>query len=146
MDLVLMGALSAFGSPALTCFSIVGDTVARFFSTLGTEMAGGVPTGIAAHYLIGPLFGVHLWHGCNPSGCPSSEYSEKVRDPRSFVCRDPEPADPCDDPHPAEDDGTCDAAVVRWILRDAFDDGDCPWYSRGLRSAVGNCSKPQMIL
>jgi len=57
MDLVLMGALSATGLPALTCFSIVGDTVARFFSLLDIEMAGGVPLGAAAHYLIGPLVG-----------------------------------------------------------------------------------------
>ena len=57
MDLILMGALSAAGLPALTCFSIVGDTVARFFSILGIEMAGGVPLGAAAHYLIGPLVG-----------------------------------------------------------------------------------------
>src|SRR5512139_3466532 len=57
MDLVLMGALSAVGLPALTCFSIVGNTVARFFSTLGIEIAGGVPLGAAAHYLIGPLVG-----------------------------------------------------------------------------------------
>jgi hypothetical protein len=57
MDLVLMGALSATGLPALACFSIVGDTVARFFSLLGVEMAGGVPLGAAAHYLIGPLVG-----------------------------------------------------------------------------------------
>ena len=57
MDLVLMGALSVTGLPALTCFSIVGDTVARFFSLLDIEMAGGVPLGAAAHYLIGPLVG-----------------------------------------------------------------------------------------
>jgi len=57
MDFVLIGALSAAGLPALTCFSIVGNTVARFFSTLGIEMAGGVPLGAAAHYLIGPLVG-----------------------------------------------------------------------------------------
>jgi len=57
MDLVLMGALSAVGLPALTCFSIVGNTVARFFSILGIEMAGGVPLGAAVHYLIGPLVG-----------------------------------------------------------------------------------------
>ena len=57
MDLVLMGALSAVGLPALTCFSIVGNTVARFFSTLGIEIAGGIPLGAAAHYLIGPLVG-----------------------------------------------------------------------------------------
>jgi hypothetical protein len=57
MDLVLMGALSAFGLPTLTCFSIVGNTMARFFSTLGLEMAGGVPAGVTAHYLIGPVVG-----------------------------------------------------------------------------------------
>ena len=57
MDLVLMGALSAVGLPALTCFSIVGSTAARFFAILGIEMAGGVPLGAAAHYLIGPLVG-----------------------------------------------------------------------------------------
>jgi hypothetical protein len=57
MDLSLIGALSALGLPALTCFSIVGDTVARFFSILGMQMAGGVPTGAAAHYLIGPVVG-----------------------------------------------------------------------------------------
>jgi hypothetical protein len=58
MDLVLMGGLSVVGLPALSCFSIVGDTVARFFSMLGIEMAGGVPTGTATHYLIGPMVGV----------------------------------------------------------------------------------------
>ena len=57
MDLILMGALSVAGLPALTCFSIVGNTVARFFSMLGIEMVGGVPLGAAAHYLIGPLVG-----------------------------------------------------------------------------------------
>ncbi len=57
MDLALMGAFTATGLPALTCFSIVGDTVASFFSLLGVGMAGSVPLGIAAHYLIGPLVG-----------------------------------------------------------------------------------------
>ena len=57
MDMVLMAALSALGVPPLTCFSIVGDTVARFFSVLGLAMAGGVIPGIATHYLIGPLVG-----------------------------------------------------------------------------------------
>ena len=32
MDLVLMGGLSAAGMPARTCFSIVGNTAARFAS------------------------------------------------------------------------------------------------------------------
>ena len=58
MDLVLMGALSAVGLPIFTCFSMVGNTVAQLFSMLGMELAGGIPLGVAAHYLIGPLIGV----------------------------------------------------------------------------------------
>jgi hypothetical protein len=58
MDLVLIGGLTAAGLPALSCFTIVGDTVARFFSLLGVQMAGGIPTGAVAHYLIGPAVGV----------------------------------------------------------------------------------------
>ncbi len=57
MDLVLLGALSIAGLPALSCFSIVGNTVARFFSILGLEMTGGVPLGVATHYLVGPVVG-----------------------------------------------------------------------------------------
>jgi len=57
MDLVLMGSLSAIGLPAFTCFSIVGKTAALFFSKLGTEVTGGVPLGVAAHYLIVPFVG-----------------------------------------------------------------------------------------
>jgi len=57
MDFVLMGALSAVGLPALTCFSIVGNTAEHLFSIFGINIAGGVPIGIAAHYLVGPLFG-----------------------------------------------------------------------------------------
>jgi uncharacterized membrane protein YagU involved in acid resistance len=58
MDILLMGALSAVGLPALTCFSVVGNTVARFLSMFGMQMADGIPTGIVTHYLVGPLFGV----------------------------------------------------------------------------------------
>jgi hypothetical protein len=57
MDAILMGALSAVGLSALTCFSIVGNTVVQFFSILGIEVAGGAPLGVATHYLIGPLIG-----------------------------------------------------------------------------------------
>jgi hypothetical protein len=57
MDLILIGVLSAVGLPALTCFSIVGNTVARFFSILGIKMMGGVPLGMATHYVIGPIIG-----------------------------------------------------------------------------------------
>jgi len=58
MDILLMGALLALRQPAWMCFSIVGDTVSRFLAMLGTQIAGGVPTGVAAHYVIGPLFGI----------------------------------------------------------------------------------------
>ena len=57
MDLVLMGALSALGAPALTCFSIVGNTVAHFFSIQSMDTAGAIRLGVATHYLVGPLFG-----------------------------------------------------------------------------------------
>ncbi len=57
MDLVLMGALSAAGLSALTCFSIVGNTAARFFTFQGIEMTGGIPLGIVTHYVIGPIIG-----------------------------------------------------------------------------------------
>ena len=57
MDLILMGALWAVGYDPLSCFSIVGNTVGRFFSLLGTEMAGGVPAGVATHYIVGPVIG-----------------------------------------------------------------------------------------
>lgn len=58
MDLLLMGALLALKQPATLCFSIVGDTVSHFFAVLGAQVAGGVPTGVVAHYVIGPLFGM----------------------------------------------------------------------------------------
>ena len=57
MDVLLMGALSAVGLPALTCFSIVGNTVARFFSIQSMEMARAIQMGIATHYLVGPVIG-----------------------------------------------------------------------------------------
>jgi hypothetical protein len=58
MDIVLMGALSAVQYPTFLCFSIVGDTVSRFFSVLGMQITGGISTGVAAHYMIGPLVGL----------------------------------------------------------------------------------------
>ena len=57
MDLILIGALPAAGLPALTCFSIVGNTVARFFSMQNTEIAYAIQLGVIMHYLVGPLFG-----------------------------------------------------------------------------------------
>jgi hypothetical protein len=57
MDLVLMGVLSAFGSPALTCFSIVGNTVARFFSIQDVEAVRAIQLGVMTHYTVGPLIG-----------------------------------------------------------------------------------------
>ncbi len=52
-----MGTLLVLGQPPLLCFSIVGDTVASFLELFGLQAAGGVPTGMIAHYVIGPLFG-----------------------------------------------------------------------------------------
>jgi hypothetical protein len=57
MDIVLMGILSALGLPVLSCFSIVGDTLAGSLSMLGAEIEGSVQLGMVAHYLIGPLLG-----------------------------------------------------------------------------------------
>jgi hypothetical protein len=58
MDILLMGVLLALKQPALLCFSIVGDTVSRFLALFGTQVAGGVPTGVVTHYVVGPLFGM----------------------------------------------------------------------------------------
>jgi len=58
MDILLMGALLAVGLPVSFCFSMVGDTLVRFFWLLGMHLAGGIPTGMLAHYLIGPLVGM----------------------------------------------------------------------------------------
>lgn len=58
MDLLLMGALRALGQPAVMCFSIVGDTVSHFLALFGAQTAGGVPTGVLTHYVVGPLFGI----------------------------------------------------------------------------------------
>ena len=57
MDVVCIGVLSAGRLPALISFVTIGDTAARFFSLLGVELAGGLPLGMAAHYLIGPVLG-----------------------------------------------------------------------------------------
>ena len=57
VDLILMGTLFTVGLPPLICFSTVGNTAARFFSILGIEMLGGVPMGVATHYLVGPVLG-----------------------------------------------------------------------------------------
>jgi hypothetical protein len=58
MDILLMGVLLALKQPALLCFSIVGDTVSRFLALFGTQITGGVPTGVVTHYVVGPLFGI----------------------------------------------------------------------------------------
>jgi hypothetical protein len=57
MDIILMGALSVTGRPAFTCFSIIGDTIARLFLKFGTEITGGISSGVAAHYMVGPIVG-----------------------------------------------------------------------------------------
>ncbi|MBE0687047.1 MAG: hypothetical protein IH585_13740 [Anaerolineaceae bacterium] len=57
MDLTLMAILVAFGSPALTCFSIVGDTAANFFSMQNLGTTSTILLGVATHYTVGPLIG-----------------------------------------------------------------------------------------
>ena len=58
MDILLIGILSAVDYPPLLCFTIVGDTVSRFFSTFGLPLAGGISTGVVAHYSVGPMMGL----------------------------------------------------------------------------------------
>ena len=58
MDILLMGALLVLRQPAVMCFSIVGDTVSRFLALFGTQIVGGVPTGVVTHYVVGPLVGM----------------------------------------------------------------------------------------
>jgi hypothetical protein len=58
MDILLIGVLLILKQPALMCFTIVGDTVSRFLAMFGSQIAGGVPTGVLTHYMIGPLVGV----------------------------------------------------------------------------------------
>ncbi len=58
MELVLMGALTAVGMPALTCLAFIGDTVAQLVGKSGLYLSGGVPMCLAAQYIIGALFGV----------------------------------------------------------------------------------------
>jgi hypothetical protein len=58
MDLLLMGIFLAASQSPLLCFSIVGDTVARFFSMLGVQLTGGVSAGVVTHYVVGPLVGL----------------------------------------------------------------------------------------
>lgn len=58
MDLVLMAALFLVGMPALTCFTIVGETIAKLFSWQGTDNSSIIQLGLAIHYTIGPIVGV----------------------------------------------------------------------------------------
>jgi hypothetical protein len=58
MDILLMGALLAARIPATFCFSLVGETMAHFFSLLGVGLSGGIPTGVVTHYFIGSLVGL----------------------------------------------------------------------------------------
>jgi len=55
MDLVHMGALSALGLPAGTCYSTIGSTAKHFFSILGIKLSGGVMLGVVTYHLLGPV-------------------------------------------------------------------------------------------
>ena len=58
IDLIMMGYLLFKGQPAAAGFAVIGDTTAGFFTLFGIHMAGGVPPGVAWHYLIGLALGV----------------------------------------------------------------------------------------
>jgi hypothetical protein len=49
--------LLALGFPVTLSFSIIGDAAAGFFSTLGINLAGGVPLGTVVYCLIGLALG-----------------------------------------------------------------------------------------
>ncbi len=55
MDLILISAFAAAGMPPFTCFSLVGDTLARLFSF--QWVVNSALLGATAHYLIGPVLG-----------------------------------------------------------------------------------------
>ncbi len=57
MDIVLIAASPALGLPGIESFSVIGDTAMRGFALLDVAMTGGVPAGLAVHYLVGPLLG-----------------------------------------------------------------------------------------
>jgi hypothetical protein len=57
MDLVLIGGFAAVGMPVFACYTVIGETLARFFSIQGGTPADSILLGLAAHYLIGPLIG-----------------------------------------------------------------------------------------
>lgn len=58
VDLIMMGFLLFTGQPADNGFAVIGDTAAGVFSLFGLDVAGGVPPGVAWHYLIGLALGV----------------------------------------------------------------------------------------
>jgi hypothetical protein len=57
IDMFLMLILLALRQPVLLCFSIVGETVSSLLTVFNIVVGNGISTGMAAHYLIGPLVG-----------------------------------------------------------------------------------------
>lgn len=57
MDLLLMAALWIMGTPPLTCFSMVGDTVSRLLSQMGIQLWDSIRMGVITHYTVGPVIG-----------------------------------------------------------------------------------------
>ncbi len=120
MDLVLMVVFSALGLPALTCFTIVGNTAARMFSLQALQTSGSAPLGAAVHYLVGPLIGAIFGALVSQNQALRVRTLQERHPARRSVCRDPEPADPCHHPHPVELHHPGDHPMVRRSLRDAF--------------------------
>ncbi len=60
LDLVIIGIFPLMALPADVSFSVIGDTAAGFFASLGINVAGGVALGLLVHYSTGIMLGVLL--------------------------------------------------------------------------------------
>jgi len=56
VDLIMMEYLLFKVQPSDDGFAVNGDMSAGFFSLFSIDVAGGVPTGAAAHYMVNGLY------------------------------------------------------------------------------------------
>jgi hypothetical protein len=129
-----MGALPAFGLPALTCFSIVRDTAARLLSVLGLEIAGGAPVGAAAHYLIGPVIDAIFGASVTQINALRAGTVKKGIVLAILYVEIHEPTDSGYGARPVEYDGAGDSTVVRRSFQDAPAVRHCPWRAPSWRA------------
>lgn len=57
IDLITVAVMPLIGLPADSGFSLIGDTAAGFVALFSIDVAGGVPLGLALHYVIGLALG-----------------------------------------------------------------------------------------